>query len=241
MMEKYKFFDLPEFSTVKDILENERKNYVITLFGLCKILYAGRASSIATYSSRLITFKPDGSVLVHSNKKLKPVNWQPSSSEVKVELGDELKIYVERKRPREVLEILMPIVYYLSLSKVDEGEFHLFGSESEMVEEVVKNPELISRDFIPLEREYQTPFGKIDLLGVTSTGYLVLEFKRAQAGLEAVSQLKRYVDYLSWKGEKVRGGIVAPSISKSALKLLKKYELEYFQLSPRLLSTIRLK
>ncbi len=240
-MEKYKFFDLPEFSLVKEVLENERDKYVITLFGLCKILYSGRASSIATYSSRLITFKPDGSVLVHSNKKLKPVNWQPSSSSVRVDISDELKIFVERKRPKEVLEIAMPIVYYLSLAEVDEGEFHLFGSESEMVDEVIANPDLILKDFIPLEREYQTPFGKIDLLGLTSTGYLVLEFKRAQAGLDAVSQLKRYVDYLSWTTKKVRGGIVSPSISKSALKLLKKYDLEYFQLSPRLVPTIKLK
>ncbi|BDC17880.1 endonuclease NucS [Acidianus sp. HS-5] len=240
-MDKYKFFDLPEFSAVKEVLENERDKYVITVFGLCKILYSGRASSIATYSSRLITFKPDGSVLVHSNRKLKPVNWQPSSSDVHVEIGDELRIFVERRRPKEVLEIAMPVVYYLSLAEVDEGEFHLFGSESEMVEEVIRNPELILKDFIPLEREYQTPFGKIDLLGVTSSGYLVLEFKRAQAGLEAVSQLKRYVDYLSWSGNRVRGGIVSPSISKSALKLLKKYGLEHFQLSPKLLPTIRLK
>jgi RecB family endonuclease NucS len=47
-----------------------------------------------------------------------------------------------------------------------------------------------------------------------------------------VSQLKRYVDEIKEKHEKkVRGILVAPNITSSALKLLKEYGLEYVKIS----------
>jgi RecB family endonuclease NucS len=228
MVLPFKILELPDFDTAKHIIENERKNMVINIFGLCAVFYDGRASSIATYSQRLITIKPDGTVFIHNNKKMKPVNWQPSGSIVEVDINDELVISVIRRRPREVLKIKIPIIYYITLSLLEEGEFHLYGSEAEMVKEVMENPLLIEKDFVPLSREYATPYGKIDLLGKTSKGLLVLEFKRAQAGLDAVSQVKRYVDFMRESYNNVRGGIVAPAISKNAYNLLMKYDLEYF-------------
>ena len=227
MVLPYKIIEMPDFDTVKNILENE-KNMVINIFGLCSVFYDGRASSIATYSKRLISIKPDGTVFIHNNKKMKPVNWQPSGSRIKVDINEELIISVIRRRPKEVLKIVIPIVYYITLSSLEEGEFRLYGSEAEMVKDVIENPSLIEEDFSPIAREYNTPYGKIDLLGKTSRGLLVLEFKRAQAGLDAVSQVKRYVDFIRETYPNVRGGIVAPAISKSAYNLLIKYELEYF-------------
>ena len=59
-----------------------------------------------------------------------------------------------------------------------------------------------------------------------------MEFKRSTAQLSGVSQLKRYVDYMSHRYENVRGILVAPDITSSALRLLKEYGFEYRKLRP---------
>jgi len=111
-----------------------------------------------------------------------------------------------------------------------------FGTESQMVEEIVKNPSLIEEGFRPITKELRTEYGMIDLYGVDRQGnVVVIEFKRGRAGLDAVSQLKRYVDELKRERDgRVRGVLVAPSITESALKLLKELGLEYVKIERRL-------
>jgi RecB family endonuclease NucS len=108
-----------------------------------------------------------------------------------------------------------------------------------MVEEIVKNPSLIEEGFRPITKELRTEYGMIDLYGVDRQGnVVVIEFKRGRAGLDAVSQLKRYVDEL--KKERggrvggVRGVLAAPGVTESALKLLKELGLEYVKIERRL-------
>ena len=76
----------------------------------------------------------------------------------------------------------------------------------------------------------------IDLYGVDRQGnVVVIEFKRGRAGLDAVSQLKRYVDELKKeRGGRVRGVLAAPGVTESALKLLKELGLEYVKIERRL-------
>jgi len=104
-----------------------------------------------------------------------------------------------------------------------------------MVNEVMKNPRIIDYDFRPIRSEVETPYGKIDLVGEDSNGNIVIvEFKRSTAQLQAVSQLKRYVDYYKSISKNVRGILVAPNITSSARKLLLEYGLEYRKLTPKL-------
>jgi RecB family endonuclease NucS len=61
---------------------------------------------------------------------------------------------------------------------------------------------------------------------------VVLELKRGRATLDAVSQLKRYIDNLSTENKDLRGILVAPSITESAFKLLGCYGLEFREVHP---------
>lgn len=233
MKDLYIIVDQPELKDASDLINQYCRTHVITMFAYCKIDYVGRASSLANYADRLILIKPDGTLIIHERDKREPINWQPPGTIINAVVDeDELVIKGIRKTPYELLIIRIPLVYTMTIMRVGTGDFRLWGSESELVERVIKNPNLIEEGFIPLEREYETPYGKIDLLGKDSNGrYVVLEFKRGQAQLQAVSQLKRYVDYMREKiGSDVRGCIVAPGITNNAYKLLKKHGFSYIKI-----------
>lgn len=223
----------PELKEVSDLINQYCRTHVITMFAYCSIDYEGRAASSASYADRLVIIKPDGTLIVHEREKREPINWQPPGTIITATVDeDELIIKGIRKTPYEILSIKIPLVYTITIMKVGTGDFRLWGSEAELVDRVIQNPNLVEKGFTPLEREYETPYGKIDLLGKDSNGnYVVLEFKRGQAQLQAVSQLKRYVDYMREKfGPEVRGGIVAPGITNNAYKLLRKQGFFYVKI-----------
>ncbi|QGR19988.1 endonuclease NucS [Stygiolobus azoricus] len=222
----------PNFEETKYFIERNLSKSLITILAECEILYEGRAFSKASSSRRLIIVKADGSVIVHESTKREPINWQPPGSRIEVSIESEVfKIKAIRKRPKEKLEILVSRVFFITSSVVEEGDFMLVGSEKDEVDLVISKPELIEEGFKPLQREYSTPYGKIDLLGKDNKGnYVVLEFKRAKATLQAVSQLYRYVMYFRERGQLVRGILVAPGISENALNLLRRLVLEYVDL-----------
>ncbi|BCU69447.1 endonuclease NucS [Stygiolobus caldivivus] len=222
----------PTVGDAKSFLEKYVGKTLLTILAECEILYRGRAFSHASLSVRLTLIKPDGSVIIHEGTKREPINWQPPGSKIELSVEDRvLRVKAERKRPKEILEILMSRVFYITSAYVNEGNFVLMGSEKDEVDMVISKPELIEDGFIPIQREYTTPYGKVDLLGKDSQGnFLVLEFKRSKATLQAVSQLYRYVMYFKERGEKVRGILVAPGISENALNLLKRLGLEYVNL-----------
>ena len=58
---------------------------------------------------------------------------------------------------------------------------------------------------------------------------MVCEFKRSVAGLDAVSQLRRYVEQMIERHgpEKVRGFLVAPAITSTAMRYLVKLGFEF--------------
>jgi RecB family endonuclease NucS len=191
----------------KVVREGLLRKDCIVLVGSCIVNYFGRASSILPRGERVVILKPDGTVLVHQKEKREPVNWNPPGCRASARAVDGmLQITSVRTRPREVLVISFDSLKMASrFSLHDEEELYLFGTESQIVEEVVKNPSLIEEGFRPITKELRTEYGMIDLYGVDKQGnVVVIEFKRGRAGLDAVSQLKRYVDEL----KKERGGRV---------------------------------
>ncbi len=104
-----------------------------------------------------------------------------------------------------------------------------------MAELIFENPEVIEPGFKPLFREKAIGTGIVDVLGRDSEGgnIVVLELKRRRAELHAVRQLKSYVEILREEyGDKVRGILVAPSLTSGAKRLLEKEGLEFRKLEP---------
>ena len=56
--------------------------YILILLARCKVFYEGRAKSQLEEGDRLIIIKPDGTFLIHKDKKREPVNWQPPGSKI---------------------------------------------------------------------------------------------------------------------------------------------------------------
>ena len=63
---------------------------------------------------------------------------------------------------------------------------------------------------------------------------MIIECKRYSDGLDAVTQLRRYVEKIKdLKGtDKVKGIIASPSISPNALAMLKKWKFEWVMVNP---------
>jgi len=58
--------------------------------------------------------KADGSFLIHQNKKIEPVNWQPPGFKVKYEIQNK-KIIIKsiRKKPFETIEVEVSKIYMI--------------------------------------------------------------------------------------------------------------------------------
>jgi len=236
-MEKFKVKENPSTKDTSEIIECGLKNKAILIItACCRVHYEGRAKSTLEYGDRVVIIKPDGSFLVHKSEKRNPVNWQPPGCNVKHKVKDDLILIRSiRKNPEEILDVEISkthvIMYYIAQ---DYEELDLTGSEEDMANLIFyENPEIIEEGFKPTAKEKSISNGIIDIVGKDKNGNMVvLELKRGRATLDAVSQLKRYIDNLREYNKNLRGIIVAPSITNSAMKLLQSYNLEFIEVHP---------
>lgn len=211
------------------------KRAFLVIIACCRIKYRGRATSRLGSGDRTIIIKSDGSFLVHQDFNLEPVNWQPPDCSFKAKIdGETVTITGTRRNPPESLKVEIHQAYLTSYHiGNDTKKLELAGYEEDMAELIFKNPEIIEKGFRPTSREYSVSGGFIDILGRDGNGNLmVLELKSRRAGINAVKQLKRYLQDFSDDKYFVRGLLVAPSITEDAQELLEKYRLEFKALDP---------
>jgi len=191
------------------------KGMVIVMNAKCSIDYNGRASSKAGEAWRLIIIKPDGSLLVHSNEGYQPLNWQPPGSRI---YFSGRQIIAIRHRPHEVLKINIHDVAWVEVAIANEGDFRLQGTHEDVKEWVVKNlprvtgcqnARLVGTE-VPLNGH-----GVADVVADCGGTRVVIEVKRGIVDLNAVSQLKRYVDALP----NAKGVLVGAWFTSGALEL----------------------
>ncbi|ELY33580.1 hypothetical protein C500_02070 [Natrialba magadii ATCC 43099] len=142
-----------------------------------------------------------------------------------------------RSTPEERLLVRFQDVLQVStFAGTDEGELTLSGTEADLRERILENPDLLESGFTPLATERDTPAGAIDIYGEDDAGNtVVVELKRRRVGPDAVSQLRRYVDALErdlHADATLRGILVAPSVTERAQRLLGEHGLEFVSLEP---------
>ncbi|MDR2545572.1 MAG: endonuclease NucS [Methanobrevibacter sp.] len=244
---KYKLLENPSVDESFDLINDGlRKKATIIMVACCKVIYEGRALSELDFGERIILIKPDGSFLIHQERKVEPVNWQPPKSRTRVLIKNN-KIFIEsfRRSPKERLEVEINKIHFGNYSLVEDyQELQLAGYEKDMGDMIMKHPNMIEEGFKPVNREYATEHGFIDILGKDKKGNLmVLELKSRKAGVNGVKQLKRYLidfennqdSYLKDSGikmKKVRGIIVAPSIDERAKELIEEENIEFKAIEP---------
>lgn len=219
---------------IKQALEGQD---TIIIGARCSIEYSGRAEAYLHKGDRVIIIKQDKSLLVHQPTGTNPVNYMKAGTEHNVYYEDE-QLYIKSKNValKEEMMITLHQLHFLHSKILEDGEkLVLKGTERDMAEKIYHNPILIEEGFKPLSQEEHTKYGFIDVFGYDKNNKLVIvECKRYTANLDAVTQLRRYVEKIkSSKGLKeVRGILAAPNISPNAKKMLEDWGFEYKQVSP---------
>ena len=217
---------------IRSALEAQKLCLIV---GECVVRYEGRAASKLSEGDRLLVIKPDGTFLVHQGKGMAAINYQGPGARVTAEASkNELVVKAERSKPmKEVIEVHFKRIEFAESFKMrDDGKLKLFGSERELAKLLAQDLHLIEKGLVPVQEESVLPKGAIDILARDALGhFVVIELKRRDAGLDAVTQLARYVAELrKRKGEVVRGILCSPHVTPNALKMLEEKGFEWFKL-----------
>ncbi|MHB8633111.1 MAG: endonuclease NucS [Thermoplasmatota archaeon] len=205
---------------------------LLEIVGDCEVLYDGRARSRLARGTRLVVVKPDGTLLVHTARGAKPVNWQPPGASLEVTSdGPVVRLTARRARPEERVEIRFhAIEVLLAIPLRDGAELALVGTEDDVQRLLAQRPELVEEGLVIGRRERHRERGFYDLDGHDREGRrVIVEVKRTTAGVAEAQQLWRYVEAL--RPGVVRGILVAPRVAPKARALLLAHGLEWKELS----------
>jgi len=205
---------------------------ILLIIGNCMIDYRGRARSFLDWGERIIMIKQDGAVLVHQPIMREPVNWQPSGSKTDFSVKDDLLILRSRHtRPPEKMKITFRTTKLIATSTLyDKAKLLISGMETDVVNEIISNPEVIEDGLRISKREKHVKSGMIDLFGYDCNHIpVIIEVKRSLATISAVQQLRMYVNDIKKDVDtaNVRGILCAPRIPDMVKKLLNDYDLEW--------------
>jgi RecB family endonuclease NucS len=164
------------------------------LVARCSVSYEGRLGATLAPGIRLILWKADGSIAIHSDAKAyKPLNWMnPPCSIVEHDntitatnpKGETLRI--------EILESLHDSAHEIG----EDPGLEKDGVEAELQQLLAARVAALQEDFVLVRREYPTDIGPIDLLCRDGDGRaVVVEVKRI-AEIAGVDQLLRYQERL---------------------------------------------
>ncbi len=228
----------PQAQEAYKVIQNAVNNKeIIILAAKCEVNYEGRSFSRLGEGDRIILIKPDGATIIHRPEGYEPVNWQPSGSIVYCQVEeDKLVIRVARIKPYEVLVIRFMDIYMLFAGKLeDKAIFEMWGTEEDIKKAIVLDPTILGENFKVVTDERKLGEGVADILLVDQKGrYVVVEIKKGTAGINAVEQLRKYVEYFRKSaGENVRGILVAPRISRKAEQIIAREGLEFKRIDYR--------
>lgn len=208
-------------------------NGVLAAFVHCKVVYSGRAEAELDFGDRLLVIKGDNTLLIHQPINGNPINYLRPGSKIGFE---DHVLVASNMESKDSIMVEITKVYECISRRLEDGQKQILaGTEAEMSDFIRDNPKLISPDFTPLSREEHTKYGFIDVFGHDKAGNLVIvECKRYAASLDAVTQLRRYVEkMMELKGTKnVTGVIAAPKITPNAEKMLKDWGYRFATVEP---------
>ena len=213
---------------------------LLLLIGDCMIDYRGRARSFLDWGERVIMIKQDGAVLVHQPIMREPVNWQPTGSKTNFSVKDDhLILRSHHTSPPEKMKITFRNLRLVTATSLhDKAKLIISGMETDVVNEIISNPNIIEEGLRISKREKHVKSGMIDLFGYDSNHTpVVIEVKRSLANISAVHQLRMYVNDIKKDVDEanVRGILCAPRVPDMVKKLLSDYGLEWQEVERRVI------
>ena len=168
------------------------------LVARCEVRYSGRLHALLPEAVRLLMFKGDGSVLVHSDSGgYKPQNWMTPPTVIE-EADDAI---IVRKRGGEdrldihIAEVLSDVEHDFGPPEA-AAPLEKDGVERHLQEALAEMPERIEPGLRLVRREWPTDVGPVDLMcRDEDDGWVAVEIKRIGT-IEAVEQLSRYLEVI---------------------------------------------
>lgn len=165
----------------------------------CTAVYQGRLAAELPRATRVIMFKADGSVLIHSDGgSYKPLNWMSPPCSVSVSTIDELTEFTVVNKAGEILTITVYEIHadYEHQLGLDPGLIK-DGVESHLQKLLAENLGALAQGLTLIRREYPTAIGPVDILcKAAGGGSVAIEIKR-RGEIDGVEQLTRYLDLLN--------------------------------------------
>ena len=182
----------------------------------CSVAYDGRLGARLGPAVRLLVFKADGSVAVHSDAKaFKPLNW--INPPCRVDEANGVITVCTPKGERLVIE-LHEVLFDERFDLGDDPGLAKDGVEAELQQLIAARVEALRDGLRLVRREYPTDVGPVDLLCRDADGNAVaVEIKRI-GEIAGVDQLLRYQERLDRDGtlSPTRGMFVATRIRPQA-------------------------
>ncbi len=228
-------WDLKEYcSLLNDAL---KRNETIVFGCRCSIRYSGRAESHLAEGDRIIMVKGDKTLLVHQPQGNNPINYMKANTAHSMNINEgKLVLKSTNGLLKENMYTTISRIHFFNSHKLEDGQIIMVqGTEADMANMLYKNPDMIEKGFTPVSQEEQTKYGFIDVMGIDKEGTLtIVECKRFQAELAAVTQLRRYVEKIMVsKGiSKVKGIIAAPKITPNAKQMLEDWGFSFVSVKP---------
>lgn len=216
------------------IINSLQSGRLVTIQGYCVVDYEGRAQSDEPATGFFVSIlKPDGTALVHSNEKYKPMNWQPSGAEIKPRLTDDgdLRIVAESD---EYLEMVYEEIFSVTvLEAAPRSELDLIGTEEDMHQRILEHPELISDEFEPIEHEKKFSFGRVDIFGEEAGEPVIVEVKRRSITRDHIYQLYTYLmEYEKEYDTPATGVLASPDCSEFMCSVMDEYDINFVEVQP---------
>ncbi|MCD2201917.1 endonuclease NucS [Halobacterium sp. KA-6] len=196
----------------------------VSLVGECATEFEGRAERSLPAGVRSVLWKPDDTVLVHGATGRDPDAWATGGSVALEANQGTLELRCGDGDAADALTVQFDSVHHAAAFDPADADAEVSGTESDLKERVLANPDLVEPGFQPRSTERETPAGPVDVYGRGRDGaVVVVELKARRVGPSAASQLERYVNALRrdlHADADVRGVLVAPEITEKTRRLL---------------------
>jgi RecB family endonuclease NucS len=209
------------------------------MFVRCMARYTGRIDAELELGDRILMILHSGAVLLYAiGDGIKPKNWMPPGSYIASR--DEDTIVFSSPKGDERLEIFVDQMWFdQRCVGTLHGRLVKLGSERELSDLLAWRLDMVEPGLEMVGREYRTEVGPIDMLCFSRRDHnpVAIEVKRIRSsiGSEVIYQLLRYLHALEqmpqWQGTTPRGILVAHSISRPALELLRRNDMQFVRLS----------
>jgi hypothetical protein len=173
----------------------------------CSVDYAGRLSAHLPLATRLLLFKSDGSVLVHSDGgSYKPLNWMSPPCTLSAHEPDDDQTDAGITAIWKVTHAKTSDVLVVSVHEVLHDSAHELGIDPGLVKDGVEahlqklladNIELLGDGHTLVRREYMTAIGPVDILARDGSGQSVAVELKRRGDIDGVEQLTRYLELMN--------------------------------------------